>query len=161
MGKEYQLGRIVSGGQTGVDLAAWDVALAKGIPMGGWVPKGNINEAGRIPNRYAGLREASSTLPAERTFLNVKWAHATLIISSGSPVGGTAFTVQMAQAMQRPCLCLDLSRYTMGESRAILGRWLEAIVPVRLNVAGPRASEDGEIYQKTLDLLLPVPLGAL
>jgi micrococcal nuclease len=32
--------RIVSGGQTGADQAALDVAIELGIPHGGWIPKG-------------------------------------------------------------------------------------------------------------------------
>jgi endonuclease YncB( thermonuclease family) len=34
------LERIVSGGQTGVDRAALDVAQELGSPCGGWCPKG-------------------------------------------------------------------------------------------------------------------------
>ena len=33
-----KLNRIVSGGQTGVDRAALDAALAAGIEIGGWCP---------------------------------------------------------------------------------------------------------------------------
>jgi len=44
--------KIVSGGQTGVDRAALDVALDHGIPCGGWCPKDRAAERGRIPARY-------------------------------------------------------------------------------------------------------------
>jgi hypothetical protein len=40
--------KIISGGQTGVDRAALDVALELGIPCGGWCPKGRKAEDGRI-----------------------------------------------------------------------------------------------------------------
>ncbi|HAH64402.1 MAG TPA: hypothetical protein DCL72_02745, partial [Rhizobiales bacterium] len=36
--------KIVSGGQTGVDRAALDVATEKNIPYGGWCPKGGWAE---------------------------------------------------------------------------------------------------------------------
>ena len=36
--------KIVSGGQTGVDVAALDVALALGLPCGGWCPRGRRTE---------------------------------------------------------------------------------------------------------------------
>src|SRR5512135_1417147 len=36
--------KILSGGQTGVDRAALDAALEKGIPCGGWCPKGGWAE---------------------------------------------------------------------------------------------------------------------
>ena len=48
--------KIVSGGQTGADRAALDFALERGIPIGGWVPKGRLAEDGAIPERYAALR---------------------------------------------------------------------------------------------------------
>ena len=35
---------VVSGGQTGVDRAALDVALELGIPCGGWCPRGRRAE---------------------------------------------------------------------------------------------------------------------
>ena len=38
--------KIISGGQTGADLAALDVAVKLGIPHGGWIPKGRITEKG-------------------------------------------------------------------------------------------------------------------
>jgi hypothetical protein len=48
--------KIVSGGQTGVDRAALDWAIQRGIPHGGWCPRGRRAEDGRIPERYR-LRE--------------------------------------------------------------------------------------------------------
>ena len=34
--------KIISGGQTGADRAALDVAIKLGIPHVGWVPKGRL-----------------------------------------------------------------------------------------------------------------------
>jgi hypothetical protein len=44
--------KIISGGQTGVDRAALDVALKHGIACGGWCPDGRLDEFGRISDRY-------------------------------------------------------------------------------------------------------------
>lgn len=44
--------KIISGGQTGSDQAAVDAAIQWKIPHGGWIPKGMINEAGRLPDKY-------------------------------------------------------------------------------------------------------------
>jgi hypothetical protein len=62
--------KIVSGGQTGVDRAALDVALELELPCGGWCPKGRRAEDGRIPDRYP-MEEASSPDYRVRTELNV------------------------------------------------------------------------------------------
>ena len=50
---------VVSGGQTGVDRAALDVALELGVACGGWCPKGRVAEDGRLAPRYP-LRETPS-----------------------------------------------------------------------------------------------------
>jgi len=53
--------KIISGGQTGVDRAALDVALDMGIPCGGWCPKGRKAEDGAIPDRYP-LKKMTSSI---------------------------------------------------------------------------------------------------
>ena len=52
--------QIISGGQTGVDRAALDVARELEIPCGGWIPKGRRAENGAIPEWYP-LREMPSS----------------------------------------------------------------------------------------------------
>ena len=46
------LKKIISGGQTGADQAALDVAINLGNPYGGWIPKGRITEVGVLDNKY-------------------------------------------------------------------------------------------------------------
>ncbi len=46
------IARLVSGGQSGVDRAALDVALELGLLCGGWCPRGRKAEDGVIPGRY-------------------------------------------------------------------------------------------------------------
>jgi len=85
--------KIVSGGQTGADRAALDVALDLGITCGGWVPKGRLAEDGEIPVDYPNLVEAEDAEPNTRTALNIRDSDATLILSQGELHGGSMFTV--------------------------------------------------------------------
>jgi hypothetical protein len=39
------LEKILSGGQTGADQAAWRAARSFGLPTGGWMPLGFLTEA--------------------------------------------------------------------------------------------------------------------
>ena len=70
---------IVSGGQTGVDRAALDVALALGLACGGWCPRGRRAEDGPLPARYP-LRETPSASYPERTEWNVRDSDGTLVL---------------------------------------------------------------------------------
>lgn len=131
---EHIPARIVSGGQTGVDRAAWDAARALGIPTGGWVPKGRRAEDGWIPARYP-AREAPSAAYPERTRLNVRDSDATLILARRPLSGGTALTLEIAEGLGRPCLVADPA----GDP-VLVRDWLATVRPQVLNVAGPRES---------------------
>jgi hypothetical protein len=71
--------RILSGGQTGVDRAALDFAIARQIPHGGWCPAGRRAADGVLDARYQ-LMETESSGYRQRTKRNVLDADATLII---------------------------------------------------------------------------------
>lgn len=98
---------IVSGGQTGVDRAALDVALELGFLCDGWCPRGRKAEDGPIACRYP-LRETPSARLSQRTEWNVRDSDGTLILTKGRPRGGTALTIQLATRLTRPHLVLDL-----------------------------------------------------
>ncbi len=149
--------RIVSGGQTGVDRAALDAAIALGVAHGGWVPRGRLAEDGPIAPAYTGLVESASERPALRTALNVRDSDATLILARGAPRGGTALTARCAHSYGKPLLVVDLSRGDFAVAVREIRRWLARTRPATLNVAGPRASEDPLIYaraRRIVDALL-------
>ena len=133
--------RVVSGGQTGVDRAALDAALARGVAVGGWCPAGRWAEDGPIPARYP-LAETASADPAERTRLNVRDSDATLVLVWGGVEGGTALTVEVARALGRPALVVPPRPEAVGG----VVMWLAASGAAVLNVAGPRESEALGVY---------------
>ena len=145
--------QIVSGGQTGADRAALDVALELGIESGGWVPLGRLAEDGTIPDSYPNLREADSPLPTVRTELNVRDSDATVIVSHGALVGGTALTRSLAIGLGKPLLHLDLDCVSEEDASVALREWLARLEPARLNVAGARESEDSGIHAATRRVL--------
>jgi hypothetical protein len=128
--------RIISGGQTGVDRAALDVALALGIPCGGWCPKGRRAEDGAIPDLYP-LQETDSSRYPVRTAMNVRQADATLILTRGEPDRGTALTRDLAVRYQKPLLVVNLDAPITPAAAA---RWLRDSHVAILNIAGPRLS---------------------
>ncbi|MCS6874024.1 MAG: putative molybdenum carrier protein [Pyrinomonadaceae bacterium] len=145
--------KIVSGGQTGVDRAALDFAIESGIDYGGFVPKGRLSEDGKIPESYQNLVETETQNYDERTELNVIHSDATLIISFGKLTGGSLFTKEMAKKHAKPYLHIDLEKLSIEEAAEEVRQWLSSLQCEVLNVAGPRASSNPEIYGKAKALL--------
>ncbi|HQN18205.1 MAG TPA: putative molybdenum carrier protein [Syntrophobacteraceae bacterium] len=144
------LRKIISGGQTGVDRAALDAALERGIPVGGFCPKGRRSEEGTIPDRYP-LTETSSSNYAVRTEKNVIESDGTLVLHTGRVFGGTAYTVKMAERHKKPFLVVQLGKEPQSE--AVLDCWLATNTIEILNVAGPRESEIPGIHRMALKFL--------
>ncbi len=148
--------RIVSGGQTGADRAALDVGLDSGFDVGGWVPRGRLAEDGVIPSRYPGLIEAATSDPSLRTELNVRDSDATLLLSHGMLIGGSKLTMDVAAELGKPWMHVDLALKSFDAAVHEIRQWLAAVNPRVLNVAGPRASEDPQIYEQARIVLLGV-----
>lgn len=148
-----KLEKIVSGGQTGADRSALDVAMARGLETGGWVPNGRRAEDGRIPVRYAGLIETDTDSYQTRTALNVRDADATLIFSFGEPTGGTALTLKLAHSSGKPFLAVDLESCSRDSAAEQVREWLIETGVRVLNVAGPRESGEPRITASVTDVL--------
>ena len=143
------IAKLISGGQTGVDRAALDVALAGGLQIGGWCPKGRLAEDGVIPLRYP-LQETPSPQYAQRTRWNVRDADGTLILTCNEPTGGTALTIHTAQRLHKPFRVIDLM--TPEDPRDVAS-WISHTAITILNVAGPRESICPGVYQNAFNWL--------
>ncbi len=152
MGRARRRLRIASGGQSGVDRAALDAALALGLPAGGWCPRGRIAEDGRIARRYP-LQETPSADYAQRTEWNVRDSDGTLILNRGALGGGTLLTARLAARYGRPCLVVQLERRVdLARARA----WIARHRIRTLNIAGPRESKRPGIYVAARAMLTPL-----
>jgi hypothetical protein len=134
--------RIVSGGQTGVDRAALDVALALGLECGGWCPAGRRAEDGPLAASYP-LRETPSPRYEERTEWNVRDSDGTLLVTRGEPTGGTAITRELALRYGRPLFVANLGADAVPDA---VWAWIDENRIEVLNVAGPRESGAPGIY---------------
>lgn len=148
------LRKIVSGGQTGVDRAALDVALHLEIEHGGWCPKGRRSEDGAIPAVYQ-LRETVERDYSIRTERNVIDSDGTLILFESEVTGGTLLTLKQAQKHCRPFLCIDLKQFDDSSvTPPDILNWLQDKNIAVLNVAGPRESTHPGIGQAVESFLL-------
>jgi hypothetical protein len=132
--------KIISGGQTGVDRAALDVALKHGIECGGWCPAGRRDEFGRIPDQYP-VQELAVGGFRERTLQNVKDSDGTVIVYPGKLSGGTVQTVRSCIELQRPHQLIDASKVSRQDAAKLIAGFVRKHKIKSLNVAGPRQSE--------------------
>lgn len=136
------LSRVISGGQTGVDRAAFEAAREAGLEIGGWCPPGRASESGPIPpdlplveTPEARSPEAPEVPRSLRTEWNVRDADATLVLrpAGDEPDPGTDWTVRCAERLGRPVLVVDPEDPAAPED---VVRWLAACEVATLNVAG-------------------------
>jgi hypothetical protein len=140
--------RLVSGGQTGVDRAALDIAIELGIEHGGWCPRGRRAEDGPLDERYL-LTETKSANYAVRTERNVIDSDATLILYRKPLSSGTRLTLRLAQKHERDYLLVEIGDDADGSADEVI-RWINSISSIEaktLNVAGPRESSRPTIYE--------------
>jgi len=146
------LKKIVSGGQTGADRAGLDVAIDNDIPHGGWIPKGRRTEEGPLDPKY-NLQQTNSRDWKPRTERNLRLSDGTIILTYG-PIqkrGGTALTVRLCEQFKKPCLYVDMNTDEVVEED--ITKWLQDNNIEVLNVAGPRASKEPNVYHDAYDML--------
>lgn len=154
--------KIISGGQTGVDRAALDVAIERGMEWGGWCPKGGWAEDFTTPPgllaQYPHLRETPESHPLQRTEWNVRDSDATLIVTDGSGLSvsiGTRRANEWARQHGKPELVLDATDAKAPERATA---WLEVQRKrfgrqMTLGIGGPRESEAPGIYTSARALI--------
>ena len=119
------------------------MAIALGVPCGGWCPKGRRAEDGKISSRYL-LAESTLGAYPERSLLNVRDSDGTLILTRGAPKGGTALTLAFAEALGKPAIVVDPADGDREVDR--VRAWISERRIQTLNVAGPRERSAPGIY---------------
>ncbi len=142
---------ILSGGQTGVDRAGLDAAIAAGLRYDGWCPKGGWAEDYPQPpgvrEAYPNLRETPKAAPHQRTEWNLRDADGLLVLTDRAGLGiseGTKRAVRHATILGKPHIVIDLEAGTaLPRAKAWLAQRNGPIC-----IAGPRESEAPGIYAK-------------
>ena len=152
---------IVSGGQTGVDRAALDVAIELGIPYRGWCPRGGWAEDMIRPPGvlalYPELRGTPEADPRQRTEWNVRDCDRLMMLvdRAGLSVSkGSAFALTCAKALAKPHIVIALDA---GDAKDLASGFLgNGQGPLAVCIGGPRESETPGIYAKAKSFLVPL-----
>lgn len=144
--------RIISGGQTGVDRAALDFAIAHDYKHGGWCPKGRRAEDGIIPAHYQ-LTETESRGYRQRTRKNIEASDATLILNLGELSEGSLNTQLLAEKLVKPVRVVQLEAHDLDQQARETQDWVQGNKFHILNIAGPRESKRPGIWEQGLSFL--------
>jgi len=136
------LTKIISGGQTGVDRLALDVAIEAKMEHGGFCPKDRRAEGGPIPEHYQ-LDELGTSNYQVRTRHNVEAADATVIFMDREDSPGSRLTTRTCQQLGKPYYWIRIADLDVSIDNhvAMVAEMLEATSAKTLNVAGTRGSK--------------------
>ena len=138
--------KLVSGGQTGADIAALDVALKHSFPHGGWCPRGRRSLDGRIPDRYQ-LVETPKESYLQRTEWNVRDSDATAVFTfAAEATGGSKRTIDFARKHGKPWLHVSQQGGGYQDPAVALQNFVAENKIRVLNVAGSREAKDPVIH---------------
>ena len=149
--------KLISGGQSGVDRAVLDIALARGFAYGGWCPHGGWAEDFPDPPgllaHYPNLQETPLADPAQRTEWNVRDSDACLILADAAGLevsAGTMLARDLAHRYRKPLYLAALDSADVLKHASL---WLRVQqtrrgADLKLAVGGPRESEAPGIYQR-------------
>ena len=138
-GQINMLRKVISGGQTGVDIAALRAAKACGLETGGWVPKGCRTLDG--PNydlvKVYGCVEDSSSQYPPRTRRNVSDSDGTLRLARNFSSPGELCTLKALHDLHKPFCDVQVNKDMLYETLPsdIVSWLLDSKIEV-LNVAG-------------------------
>lgn len=137
-----KLQKIISGGQTGVDTYALEIAAQLGIPTGGTAPRYYLTERGANTElKKYGLVEHSSMLYPPRTEANILNSDGTLLLGNPNS-NGSKLTIGICKKHGRSIL--------INPTGAHFAMWLERCRIKTLNIAGNRGSRISAAEQERL-----------
>ena len=127
--------KVISGGQTGADIAGLKAAQFCGLETGGWMPCGFKTQVGNKPEYEVlyGMQQTDSEMYTTRTILNVAQSDATIRFAKNWTSPGEMLTLKAINEFKRPHFDVSYGIYT--EIPQVLA-WLLKNGVKTLNVAG-------------------------
>lgn len=126
---------VISGAQTGADIAGLKAAKQCGLKTGGYIPKGFLTLDGNKPE-YAKLYDIKQTLTykyPERTELNAKTSDATIWFGENKWSAGKQCTFKFIKKHNKPSLDLDTKKLPKPD---VVIKWIKDNNVKTLNIAG-------------------------
>jgi hypothetical protein len=115
--------KIISGGQSGVEMGALDAAIKMDIPHEGWCYKRKRTESGVLPEKY-NLKPIEMPSYHDRLEKNIIDSDGTVVLSHGQMVLGSKIVRYLAAKNGKPCLHVDLSGCAINHAVSSIRKWI-------------------------------------
>ena len=139
--------KIISGGQTGADVAGLRAAKKCGLTTGGIIARGFETEDGFFPNYENLYNMIDRNIDYRgRTKENVRMSDVTLIFADKPKSPGTRLTISCCAALDKP--------YLLNPKKEEIVDWVRLNNPKVINVAGNRESVSPGITARVEKLLI-------
>jgi hypothetical protein len=115
--------KIISGGQSGVEIAALDAAIRLDIPHAGWCHRDRKIDGGILSKRY-NVKEIDNPSYFQRLENNIVDSEGTVVLSYGQLVMGSKAVRDIAEKNNRPYLNVNLSKHPQNHAIALIRKWM-------------------------------------
>jgi len=139
--------KIISGGQTGVDIAGLIAAKNNNLETSGHIPKGFLTLEGCKPEYHElyNLIETKTSYYPERTALNVKNSDCTLWFGENKQSNGKKCTFKNIIKYKKPYLDIDIGNMPKVD---VIYQWMTNNDYNVINIAGNSESTSKGIQEK-------------
>jgi len=144
--------KIISGGQTGADIAGLKTAKEHGFETGGFIPKGCITRDGAKPEykKLYGIKETTTTDYPTRTGLNVKESDCTIWFGEDKFSAGKLCTFKFIRIHKKPYKDIDINNPPSIDS---IAEWINTNNYKIINIAGNSETQMNDIEKKVSKFL--------
>lgn len=147
--------KVISGYQTGADIAGILAAIHCGLEVSGYMPKGYKTEAGNKPEyKFTGAVELEDSNYRTRTIMNVKSSDVTIIFNFAKNEAGCFLTLNECKRQSKPHLYIVEG--SDEDIEALINLFLVTYKPEILNIAGNRESVSPGIEERVTNILIKV-----
>jgi hypothetical protein len=144
--------KVVTSGESGVELAAMDLSLRLGIDCSGWVPKKPSKLHADFIAKYH-FQQTDSLGFQKAVENNIIDADGIILITRGEKNPRMRYAVRTALKHEKQFLNVDLKQYSQFEAASLMCSWLQIQKIKTLFITGPPQEMDDAIYKDTQKIL--------
>lgn len=141
------LKKIISGGQSGVEMAALETAVRLNIPHEGWAFQRKRAKEGAWPEQY-NLKTIKMPSYHDRLEKNIMDSDGTVILTHGQLIIGTKIIKYLTNQNNKPSLYIDLTECSINHAISSIRKWMASHEIETVYFTGSKPVDESNIYEE-------------